>query len=532
MNLRRICGEAFPANSAALCAAIILLYGRSVMKTKFIIQIFLSATLLAGCSSSSEDSAASSTSSNSSAETETSWARTVTATTETSGSQSYGVSVDSNGNIFAVGSIYGNTPYTFGDGVTATGSNTGINGILLKYNNSGQAILAKTAVSGASEFKAVAIATDGSIYVVGRHIGSATVTYGTGVTAAGSHSGNNSVVIKYDSGGVAQWARSVTGGGNQSIFQGVAVDATGNIYAVGYQFGTGTFTYGTGVSAAGGHTALNAVIVKYDASGTALWAKSVTTGGNESEFKGVATDTSGNVYAVGLQKGTGTYTYDTGVTATGSYTPTANATLIKYDTAGTAIFARTSVSGSLPSEFRAIAVDSSGNAYCAGVVTGTATLTFGTGVSIAGATASNYSPALVKYDSTGTASWAKTLVSGTASSEFRGIAVLSTGNIIVAGQQNGTGTFDYGGGNTATASVNVNNALLVKYSSAGTTLKAYIPNLAPNATYYYAVAAGKSGQAFAVGSQQGTSTYTYDTGASATGPVNTAMLVTTKYGQP
>jgi hypothetical protein len=41
-------------------------------------------------------------------------------------------------------------------------------------------------------------------------------------------------------------------------------------------------------------------------SGETLWAKSVTGGGATSLFTGVSADSSGNVYAVGRQGGTGT----------------------------------------------------------------------------------------------------------------------------------------------------------------------------------------------------------------------------------
>ncbi|HQB62595.1 MAG TPA: hypothetical protein PK899_13160, partial [Spirochaetota bacterium] len=79
---------------------------------------------------------------------------------------------------------------------------------------------------------------------------------------------------------IALWAKSVTAGSYQSIFSSVAVDSSGNVYAAGGQRGTGSFTYGEGVSVAGSYSGTgyydgNVVLVKYDSSGTALWAKSV-----------------------------------------------------------------------------------------------------------------------------------------------------------------------------------------------------------------------------------------------------------------
>jgi len=66
----------------------------------------------------------------------------------------------------------------------------------------------------------------------------------------------------------ALWAKSVTAGTSSSRFNSVAVDSSGNVYAAGYQSGTGSYTYGEGVSVAGTCADAddgNAVIVKYGA---------------------------------------------------------------------------------------------------------------------------------------------------------------------------------------------------------------------------------------------------------------------------
>jgi len=138
------------------------------------------------------------------------------------------------------------------------------------------------------------------------------------------------VLVKYDSNGTAQWAKSVTAGSNISWFNAVAADSAGNVYAAGTQYGAGINDYGTGISAAGVYLyGENLLIVKYDSGGTAQWAKSVSTGNFDSRFNALAADTSGNVYAAGCQNGDGTFTYSPGVTLTGtSYFE--NAVLVKY----------------------------------------------------------------------------------------------------------------------------------------------------------------------------------------------------------
>jgi hypothetical protein len=100
------------------------------------------------------------------------------------------------------------------------------------------------------------------------------------------------------------------------------------VYAAGYQNGTGGYTYGAGVTAAGTASDSNVVLVKYNAEGTAQWARTVSAGSSESSFTSAVVDGHGNVYAAGVQSGTGGYTYGAGVTAAG--TASSNVVLVKY----------------------------------------------------------------------------------------------------------------------------------------------------------------------------------------------------------
>jgi outer membrane protein assembly factor BamB len=205
--------------------------------------------------------------------------------------------------------------------------------VLVKYNSSGTAQWAKSVSGGTdSNFNAVAVDSSGNIYAAGVQTGTDAYNYGTSVTpvtAQGTSSATNVVLVKYNSLGTAQWAKSVSGGTN-SNFNAVAVDSSGNIYATGYQDGTGAYTYGTSVAQGTGST--NVVLVKYNSSGTAQWARTVSSGSSASVFNAVAVDGSG-IYAAGVQNGTDAYNYGSAarpVTATGGNS-TGNAVLVKYD---------------------------------------------------------------------------------------------------------------------------------------------------------------------------------------------------------
>ncbi len=137
------------------------------------------------------------------------------------------------------------------------------------------------------------------------------------------------MLVKYDSSGNAQWARTVAAGTDGSSFRAVVVDGLGNIYAAGDIIGTGTYTFGNGVSATGTYVNANVVLVKYDSGGAAQWAHAVTAGKEYSEFYSVDVDGSGNIYAAGYIFGTGTYTFGSGVSAAGT-SSSANVVLVKY----------------------------------------------------------------------------------------------------------------------------------------------------------------------------------------------------------
>jgi len=377
-----------------------------------------------------------------------------------------------------------------------------------------------SAGTGTSRFSAVAVDSEGNIYAAGYQKGTGTYTYGDGVSVAGISSDDNVVLVKYNSSGTAQWARSVSAGTGQSRFSAVAVDSAGNIYAAGSQYGTGTYTYGSGVSVAGTSEHENVVLVKYNTSGTAQWVRSVSAGTGISVFDAVAVDSAGNIYAAGIQTDTGTYTYGPGVSVAGTTSGIYgdNAVLVKYNSSGTAQWARSVSAGTGISGFSAVAVDSASNIYAAGYQKDTGTHTYGSGVSVAG-TSSGNNVVLVKYNSSGTAQWARSVSAGTDTSYFNEVAVDSAGNIYAAGYQDKTGTYTYGSGVSVAGTSSNRNVVLVKYNSSGTAQWARSVSAGTGYVYsmFNAVAVDSAGNIYAAGIQTDTGTYTYGDGVSVAG---------------
>jgi hypothetical protein len=393
------------------------------------------------------------------------WAQTLSAGTQYSWFD--GVAVDTSGNVYAAGFQYGTESYSYGT-VSATGAYGAGNVVLVKYNASGVAQWAQTVTAGVNEscYDCVAVDSSGNVYAAGYQVGTGSYTYGTGVSASGtaeyvSGTGYNAVIVKYNALGVAQWAQTVSAGASDSSFRGVATDSSGNVYAAGFQTGTGSYTYGT-VSATGTCGTSNVVLVKYNATGQAQWAQTTTTTSpslGQNYFNCVAVDSSGNVYVAGYQGNKLSYTYGTGVSASG----TSAGVVVKYNTLGVAqwaqaVSASSSASGMV---FYGIAVDSTENVYAAGIQGSTYSYTYGTGVSAIGTALSNV--VLVKYNASGLAQWAQTLSAGANACIYKSVTVDTSGNVYAAGNQTGTESYTYSPGISAFGPYSGDNVLLVKY---------------------------------------------------------------------
>jgi len=185
-------------------------------------------------------------------------------------------------------------------------------------------------------------------------------------------------------------------------------------------------------------------------------------------------------------------------------------------------WARSMTAGTADSGYNSSYVDSSGNIYVAGYISGTQPFNFGNNVTATGTYEGqnrNFnwiygkSVVLVKYDSSGTAQWAQTVAAGPINSEFQSVTVDSSGNIYAAGYIAGNGTFNFGNGVTATSAYDKhtwddgNNILLMKYNSSGNAQWVQTVNAGTEASEFNSVSVNSSGNIFATGYIIGTTTY-------------------------
>jgi uncharacterized protein YjiK len=335
----------------------------------------------------------------------------------TSNDLANGIALDASGNVYITGYFYGTA--TFGAISKTSAGNADI--FVAKYSSSGTLQWVQSA-GGTSNDAATGIAVDasGNVYITGYFFVTATF----GATSKTSAGGSDIFVAKYSSSGTLQWVQSA-GGTSSDDANGIAIDASGNVYITGYFYGTATFGATSKTSAGNA----DIFVAKYDPVGTA-WSWVESAGGTSTDAAtGIAVDASGNVYITG-------YFYSTATFGVSSKTSAGSADIFiaKYSNSGTLLWVQ-SVGGTSIDVAFGIALDASGNVYITGYFYVTAT--FGATSKTSVGSADIF---LAKYSNTGTLQWVQS-AGGTDYDYANGIAIDASGNVYIAGNFFGTATF-------------------------------------------------------------------------------------------
>jgi len=365
------------------------------------------------------------------------------------------IAVDVSGNIYMAG--YFNSPtITFGATIL---TNMGVTNIfLVKYDASGNVIWAQSA-GGTSNDIANSIAIDmaGNVYLSGNFI-STSITFGS--TIIYNNGGAADIfLVKFDANGNVIWAKTA-GGVGYDVPYSIEVDLSDNIYMAGTY--DATFTFGSTVLTWVGVNDL--FILKYDANGNPLWAKSAG-GVSDDDAMSVALDGSGNIFMTGYFK-SNTITIGSHVLTNSNSNNTSDIFLVKYDPNGNVLFAK-SAGGTLPDEALSVGVDSSGNSYITGWFE-SSTMSFGSTFVTNSNSVGSFDSFLTKYDTNGNVQWAKS-TGGLCMDEAYSVSVDATGNTFMAGWFMGNGIINFGSSVYLTNTVG-NNMFIAKYNTNGNAL--------------------------------------------------------------
>lgn len=389
------------------------------------------------------------------------WAKT----TSVSSNQAkfYKVAVDASGFIYVVGSVTGSGEFDFGNGVTVSGVSTSTNLLIVKYNENGEAVWARTTVvaPSSSTYRSVSVDSEGNIIVVGTISGTGTYNVGNDVSVAGKYSGTNIILVKYTTGGIAQWAISLDAGAHNSELYDVTLDDDNNIYVCGKFYGTGLFDFGSSITISGVINGYNPFITKYDAEGTAQWVKSVENGTSSAQHNSVEIDRDGNIYVVGNGNNASEYDYGNGVTVSGS-SSSGNGHIVKYNADGVAQWARSTYSGSV-SSFLRISIANPDDIYVVGKILGLSEYNFGNGITVSGTFGASNNAVLVKYNAQGEAQLARSSVTGGTLSAFNDAAIDSAGRLSIAGLVGGA-IVGFGNDVSVDAGNATSNIFIIQYA--------------------------------------------------------------------
>ena len=237
-------------------------------------------------------------------------------------------------------------------------------------------------------------------------------------------------LVQYDrSSGIRLWVEQIGTAGDDSAV-GVTVDPFGNVYLAG----TTSSTMPGGRSSG----ATDVWIAKYNSTGTQLWLNQIGTVGDDFAC-GIKADHAGHVVVAGTTNG------DLG----GSNQGAEDAWMASFDTAsGKQLWVQQLGSSAQDTAF-CVTTDLSGDVYVAGMTKG----------ALSGTNLGSADVFLARYDSAGNRRWVKQF--GTAAADVaKGVAVDSTGQIVVAGYTQGAMS---GGANLGGA-----DAFIGRYDTSGT----------------------------------------------------------------
>ena len=341
------------------------------------------------------------------------------------------IALDSSGNIYVAG-YYENTVDFGGGNITSNGS---WDAYLLKLNSSGTFQWVKSYGASSNDLgRDVAIDSNDNIYLTGNFRG--TVDFGGGDVSSNPSNNPYIFLVKFNSSGVFQWVYTAGGTGVDDV-RSLALDSSDNPYITGsFQ---STVNFGGGNTTAANTNDL--FILKLNSSGAYqnIYTSNIDT---SQKGKGLAVDSSGNVYATGIFQNTVNFGGGEIISSQRDiYLLKLNSSLAFQWVKRFAGYQNGSLSTALGA---AVTVDEDGNVYSVGQISGTYNL--GGIMQVSGG---NKDAFIVKHDASGTFQWSKTLGGGSAMDSYdkaQDIVIDSNGFIITVGQISGNTDFSTVGG--------------------------------------------------------------------------------------
>jgi hypothetical protein len=282
------------------------------------------------------------------------------------------IAVDASGNSYITG-VFGSPSIIFGTTTLINIDNSGLTDdiFIAKFDASGNSLWAKSAGGAYNDIaNNIKVSANGNSYIAG-YFNSHTLFLGgttlTNVISTGVAYTNDIFIAKYDASGNILWARN-DGGSENDEANSMALDINGDVYITG-EFADWLPYLGNITIHRSGYGSASIFIIKYDASGNAIWANS-SEGSILDQSTGISV-TNGNVYLTGYYESNDRTFGGALLTNMGS----SDIFVVKYDTSGTRLWDQ-SAGGSGGDYGNSVASDANGNIYITGLFN-SSTLEFG-----------------------------------------------------------------------------------------------------------------------------------------------------------
>lgn len=350
------------------------------------------------------------------------------------------VAVDTFGNVYATGQFMGAGDFDPGAGtVTLTGPGSGSGAFAVKLDAAGNYQWAVPLGDGCGSAQGYCVSVDDNhAYFTGVFSGTGDFDPGVGTATLSTINLFESFIVKFDLSGNLVWADQLSGTKIDSPY-GVTSDASGNVLVTGsFELGC-DFDPGAGVFSITSVGQNDVFVLKLDANGNFVWAK--TMGGvRTEEGRAIITDSNGDVYSTGYFSDTVDFDPGNGVLNFMTGSANYNAYVQRLDAAGNLVWAKQlGIGGSM--QGTSIALDATGNIFTGGNFSGAPDFDPNTGTFTLTSFSGSEDVFISKLSNAGNFGWAAQF--GGSGSEYSGeVRVASNGAVYLNGYFQNTADFD------------------------------------------------------------------------------------------
>ncbi len=317
--------------------------------------------------------------------------------------------------------------------------------------------------SGWDGANGIAVDASGSAYVVGS---TTSLNFPTALPSQFSeHGGYDGFVAKVKPDGSGLVYSTYFGGSGDDYLNGIALDQSGNAYAVGTTSSSDLPVLG-GVQSNYGGGIFDAFVVKLNQDGSIKYSTYLG-GSQEDDGMAIAVDSSGSVYATGFTASSADFPLSHALQPAfggGAY----DAFVAKINPAGSSLVYSTFLGGSQEDDGLAIAIDSLGNAYLAGISASPELAKAGAVQTVYGGGTSDAFAA--KINAAGSALVYSTFLGGSGADAAFAIAVDASGSAFIAGNTSSTNFPVSASAFQANNAGGFNDAFVAKLSPSGSAL--------------------------------------------------------------